>query len=125
MSIFILFVSGGVLFEGTVSLRVSLGLGNLNNTVVSHLNINSIRNKFTLLKEIIICNIDISLLSDIRIDDETFPNAQFEIEGQKVFRKNSNKHGGDILIYIDKNIRLRELNSNILQKEIDFFWVFT
>ena len=121
MSIFILFVSGGVLFEGTVSLRVSLGLGNLNNTVVSHLNINSIRNKFTLLKEIIICNIDICLLSDIRTDDETFPNTQFEIEGQKVFRKNTNKHGGDILIYIDKNIRLRELNSNILQKEIDFF----
>ena len=34
-------------------------------------------------------------------------------------RNDRNKHGGGIMIYIKENIPCGELNSNILQKEIE------
>ena len=50
---------------------------------------------------------------------KTLPNTQFEIEGYKVLSKDSSKDGGDIMIYINENIPCREINSNILQSEIE------
>lgn len=50
---------------------------------------------------------------------KTLPNTQFEIEGYKVLSKDSSKDGGDIMIYINENIPCREINSNILQNEIE------
>lgn len=50
---------------------------------------------------------------------KTLPNTQFEIEGYKVLSKDSSKDRGDIMIYINENIPCREINSNILQNEIE------
>ena len=50
---------------------------------------------------------------------KTLPNTQFEIEGYKVLSKDSSKDGGDIMIYINENIPCRDINSNILQNEIE------
>ena len=36
--------------------------------------------------------------------DETFPNKQFEIQGYKTLRKDSYKHGGGVIFYLNKNI---------------------
>ena len=80
-----------------------LRLKNRKTIAISHLNINSARNKFTSFKELISRNIDICLLSEIKID-ETFTNTQFEIEGYKIFRKDENKHGGGSMFYINENI---------------------
>lgn len=56
---------------------------------------------------------------------KTLPNTQFEIEGYKVLSKDSSKDGGDIMIYINENIPCGEINSNILQNEIEAIcWVF-
>ena len=51
-----------------------------------HLNLNSIRNKFVSNQELIKRTFDIFLISEANIDD-SFPNAQFETEGYKSFRK--------------------------------------
>ena len=56
------------------------------NLFFGYLNVNSIRNKFVSIEELIKRAFDIFLISETKIDD-SFPNAQFKIEGYKTFRK--------------------------------------
>ena len=56
---------------------------------MGHLNINSLRNKFELIKEVFFNNIDALFLSETKLD-ETFPNNLFQIEGYKNFRLDRN-----------------------------------
>ena len=49
---------------------------------MNHLNINSLRNRFELIKEVFYDNIDVLFLSETKLD-ETFPNNQFQIEDWK------------------------------------------
>ena len=51
-----------------------------------HLNVNFIRNKFVSIQELIKRTFDIFLISETKTDD-SFPNAQCEIEDYKSFRK--------------------------------------
>ena len=52
------------------------------NLVFGHLNVNSIRSKFVTIQELIKRTFDIFLISETKIGD-SFPNAQFKIEGYK------------------------------------------
>ena len=56
------------------------------NVTVGHLNINSIRNKFSGFKDLVLKETDICLLSKTKIND-SFPNSQFFAEGYRMFRK--------------------------------------
>ena len=58
----------------------SLRKGNLNKRVFTHLNLNSIRNKFELLSEQIKGTIGVLMISETKTDD-SFPIGQFLIEG--------------------------------------------
>ena len=49
------------------------------NVIIGHLNINSIRNKFSSFKDLVLKETDICLLSETKIDD-SFPNSQKAIE---------------------------------------------
>ena len=72
--------------------------------ILGHLNINSIRNKFEALKFIIDNNIDISLISETKLDD-SFPAAQFLIKGFSApYRFDRNSKGGELLLYIREDI---------------------
>ena len=53
---------------------------NLNRIVISHININSIRNKFKLLAEAVMGNVDILMVTETKID-KSFPTSQFIIPG--------------------------------------------
>ena len=55
-------------------------IANLNRIVISHININSIRNKFELLAEAVMDNVDILMVTEIKID-ESFRTSQFVIPG--------------------------------------------
>ena len=65
--------------DGNNTLK-SLSKDNLNEFILAHLNINSIRNKFELLSEQIKGNADVSMISETKIDD-SFPVGQFLVEG--------------------------------------------
>ena len=54
--------------------------GNLNKRVFTHLNLNSIRNKFELLSEQIKGTIGVLMISETKTDD-SLPIGQFLIEG--------------------------------------------
>ena len=83
---------------------------NAKSIIVSHLNINSIRNKFT-FAESIVKAFDLFLISESKLDS-TFPMNQFHIFGFKIFRLDRNRFGGGLILYINENIPCRPLNDH-------------
>ena len=68
------------------------------------MNINSVRNKFDLLSDIIKNNIDILMISETKLDS-SFPNGQFQIHGySEPYRLDRNGNGGGILVFIREDI---------------------
>ena len=80
------------------------------NVIIGNLNINSIRNKFSSFKDLVLKETDICLLSETKIDD-SFPNSQFFVEGYRMFRKDRNKKGGGLILYINEDIPGKLINS--------------
>ena len=77
----------------------NIRLRNLDRIIFGHLNINSIRNKINILESIATKNIDILLISETKID-ESFPNAQFRMNGfSEPNRIDRNSNGGGLLLY--------------------------
>ena len=89
----------------------NLRLKNIDRLLIGHLNINSIRNKFDALKQMIKNNIDILIVSESKLDN-TFPDKQFSMEGYRTIRQDRehNGHlGGGIIIFIREDIPCKEL----------------
>ena len=70
--------------------------------MICHLNINSIRNKFGTLDEIVKA-FNIFLISQSKLDN-TFPINQFSIRGYKIFKRDRNRFGGGVILYTKENI---------------------
>ena len=80
--------------------------------IISHLNINSIRNKFDFLADIVKDNIDILMISESKLDD-SFPDSQFLIEGfGKPFRLDRNRNGGAIMLFIRSDIPAKVISTD-------------
>ena len=89
-------------------------LQNPKNAVIGHLTVNSLRNKFEAVKELVQNKVDICFLS------ETFPNQQFVINGYKLFIIDRNCHGGGILCCVNENISSKTLNVEDIEKDCEF-----
>ena len=76
---------------------------NLNRIKIGHVNINSLRNKFEVLKGIIKGKLDILMISETKID-ESFPLGQFQIDGYVCYRKDRNDKGGGIILFVREDI---------------------
>ena len=89
----------------------NLRLANVNRLICTQLNINSIRNKFESLKEIVstnfvVCETKLGLSS---------PRAQFHIYGfGETFRFDRNEKGGGILLYIRDDIPSKLIESKMI-----------
>ena len=84
----------------------------LDKLTLAHLNINSIRNKFDSLADIIKDNIDVSLISKTEVDD-TFPNGQFFLDGFGTpFRLDQNSYGGGIMLFIRNAIPAKVVSTD-------------
>ena len=82
----------------------NLRVKNVNRLICAQLNINSIRNKFNSLVDMINNNIDILMISETKLDP-SFPNDQFHIHGfSELYRFDRNGNGGGILLYIREDI---------------------
>ena len=69
-----------------------------------HLNINSLRNKFEMLREIVQDKLDIFLVSETKVDP-SFPSSQFAIKGFSVpLRLERNSSGGCIMLFVREEI---------------------
>ena len=58
----------------------NLRIRNINRVIIGNLNISSLPNKFDQLRETVLKHIDILIITETKLND-TFPNAQFSIEG--------------------------------------------
>ena len=100
-----------------------LRVKNLNRVIVAHLNINSIRNKFDMLADLVSGKVDILLISETKIDG-SFPTAQFLIPGfSEPYRRDRSRNGGGLLLYVSENIPSRMVHSPCLQNNNESLFV--
>ena len=89
------------------------------NIIISYININSIRNKFTGFSEMIGENIDILVISETKID-ASFPTSQFLINGFKSpYRLDVSGNSGGILVYVRASSfrnTLHQLGLNLISR---------
>ena len=90
---------------------------NAKNTIICHLSINSIRNKFNSLDEIVKA-FDVFLISESKLDN-TFPINQFSIRGYKVFRRDRNRFGGGLILYVNENIPCKPLTDHPVFSDLE------
>ena len=77
------------------------------NLVVGHLNINGFRNKFCEMYNVLNDGlVDIMGFSETKID-ESFTNAQFNVNNFKMYRKDRNSRGGGLLFYARSDLPQR------------------
>ena len=76
----------------------NLKLSNHHKIILSHVTINSLRNKFESIADVIQRTFDIFLLSESKID---------------AFRKDRNRHGGGIKFYLNKYLPCKSLTTEI------------
>lgn len=69
---------------------------NPKNTVIGHLNVNSLRQKLEAVAEPVQNMVDVCFFSEKKVD-EAVSTQQFMINGFKLFRRDRNCHGGNIL----------------------------
>ena len=94
-------------------------IANLNRIVTSHININSIRNKFELLAEAVMGNVDIIMVTETRIE-KSFPTSQFIIPSfTSPYCSDRTKEGGGILVHIREDIPSKLLNISYIASDIE------
>ena len=89
------------------------------NLIAGFLNVNSIRNKFSALQNIL-CNSYVDLLGvcETKLDD-TFPNGQFHVNNSVLHRKDRTSHGGGVAFFVRSYIPHRRRHD--LENIIDGF----
>ena len=91
--------------------------------IIGHLNINSIRNKFDIMKPMLLDDTDIFMVTETKLDD-SFPVSQFNVEGFSTpFRLDRNKNGGGIILYIRSYIIASKLTSFTFPNDIEAFFI--
>ena len=89
----------------------NLRLKNSNKVIIGHININSLRNKFELLTEMVRDKVDLLMISETKLDS-SFPNAQFYMKSySKPYRLDRNSIGGGIILYVREGIPSKLINS--------------
>ena len=68
------------------------------NIIVGQLNINSLRDIFLSVKELLSHNLDLLVINETKLDD-SFPNAKFQINGYKCLGKDRNIFDGGLSLH--------------------------
>ena len=97
-----------------------LRANNVGRLIIGYININSIRNKFEGLVEIVDSNIDIFMIAETKLDS-SLPIEQFSVHGfSKPFRLDRNSNGGELLVYVRDDIPSFQLKSFSFKDDIEF-----
>ena len=92
---------------------------NISRVIVGYLNVNSIRNKFDTLKDMVSSSIDILTVAETKIDD-SFPKEQFFMEGYSdPLRLDRDANGGGLLVYVRSDIPSTELKSFKFDNDVE------
>ena len=91
---------------------------NPKNVIIGHLNVNSLRKKFVVVEELIKNKTDVCLISEAKVD-ESFPNQQFKINGQKMLRKDRDRFRGELMFYVNEQICSKVLSLESIPVDIE------
>ena len=86
------------------------------NVITGHVNVNSMRDKFVAVEELIKGKIDIGLISETKID-KSFPNEQFKIKGYKTIRRGRDSFGGGLIFYINEQLPSKVLTLESIPRD--------
>ena len=90
---------------------------NLNKITFAHLNVNSIKNKFDQLADLIKGKIDVLMLSESKIGD-SFLDRQFFLDGYSTsYRLDRNRSGGGIMSFVRNDIPSKMISIEKLPTE--------
>ena len=87
------------------------------NTIIHHLNINLIKNKFAILDNVVKA-FDIFLLSESKLDN-TFRTNQSPVGGYKVFRHGRNLFGVGFVLNINENIPCKPISNHTMFSNLE------
>ena len=107
--------------ESLRSILKSLRSNHPQKIIIGHININSIRYKFDILKPMLTEVLDILMISETKLD-ESFPEAQFYIGFRAPFRLDRNKHGGGISLCVRNNINAILLTDHVFPNDTEAFF---
>lgn len=89
---------------------------------IAHLNICSLRNKLVELTEILECNnIHILALTETHLDS-SFSDEFVSIQGYNILRKDRNRHGGGVAIYIQNHIPVK-IRNDLMPNSVEALWL--
>ena len=92
--------SGNIQEENPLHDLHKLRLSNVNKVIMSNININSLPAKFDQVKEVILKNVNILVVTETKLD-EIFPLAQFYVERFTMpYRLDRNRNGGGVIFYV-------------------------
>ena len=96
--------------DSPYSILQNLRVKNVDKILFGHININSVRNKFDLLADLIKDQIDIILISETKLDG-TFPNCQFRLDGYSFppIRFDRTANGGGLLLFLRCDLPFKHL----------------
>ena len=87
--------------------------------LLSHLNINSIQNKFEELRHIVLeSRVQIMVVSKSKVD-ASYPDSQFHIPGYHLHRQDRKKGGGGVLMLVSSKIESRRIKIDRKYKTIE------
>ena len=86
--------------------------------IIDHLNVNSLRNKFVAVDELIKNKIDVCLIWETKVD-ESFPNQQFKINGYNMSGSDRDRFGGGLMFYVDEQIPSKVLSLESIPMDIE------
>ena len=89
--------SSNIQEENSLDSLRKLRLRNVNKVIIGNININSLPAKFDQVKEVILKNVDILVITETKLDD-TFPLGQFYVEGFTMpYRPDRSCIGGGVI----------------------------
>ena len=88
------------------------------NLSFGQLNVNSIRNRFESVQEIVQNIFDIFLASETKTDS-SFPNQQFYIPEYRIFQKDRNARDGGLLFYANLDLNCKVLNKYPTRQDLE------
>ena len=91
---------------------------NANRLIIGHLNVNSLRNKFEMLEELIKDKIEIFLISETKLDS-SFPSGQFIIKGYSTpFRLDRKSKRGRFIKVLQRHAPIKTKQSELMMHHI-------
>ena len=111
--------SSNIQGENSLDNLRKLRLRDVNKLIIGNINKNFLPAKFDQVKEVILKNVNILVITETKLDDR-FPLGQFYVEGFSMrYRLDRNHNGEGVIIYVREDIP-----SNILEKHKDVEWMF-